>query len=98
MSNILSNPKSLINRLRSYKIDTSAIPADPEELKKWVVLHIAKALGLKSGYLAENTMSLDDWAKFTGMSIPEFARFVDSGPSPSNSQTPPSNDGNPVKE
>lgn len=82
---IVDNPKDLINRFKSYKIDVQQAMDDPSKLKSIMVQQIAKALKLKSGVLAENTMPIEDWAQFAGMGTPEFVSLVDTGNVPATS-------------
>ncbi len=56
------------------------------------ILNIAKRLKMKSGFLAENTMPIEEWAELAKMPIQAFIAAVDSD---TDFQPPPGNDGNP---
>lgn len=78
LSSMTANSKNILNRLANYNIDLQQVPEDPSEIKSWFVLRVAKALGLKSGLLAESTMPLEDWAEMSNKSTEEFANNIDT--------------------
>lgn len=56
------------------------------------IINIARRLKMKSGFLAENTMPIEEWAELAKIPIQAFISAVDSD---TNFQPPSGNDGNP---